>query len=72
MNLSATEIDIRETIIQGSFLPVTVMALAGNFPINSYVVDPAQGAKLIHYIGTFGNVKALKTFVQKFNVDLAI
>ena len=68
---STAEIDIKDTIIQGSFLPVTIMALAGNFPTNSYVVDPSQGAKLVHYIGTFGNVKALKTFVKMFNIDLA-
>ena len=59
-------IDIRDSIIQGSFLPVTVMALAGNFPINDYIIDGSQGAKLVHYIGTFGNVKALKTFLGKF------
>ena len=47
------------------------MALAGRFPIDSYVVDENQGAKLVHYIGTFGNVKALKTFLKSFQVDLA-
>lgn len=47
------------------------MALAGNFPINDYVIDGSQGAKLVHYIGTFGNVKALKTFQRKFQMDLA-
>ena len=47
------------------------MAVAGNFPVNDYVVDPTQGAKLVHYIGTFGNVKALKTMMQRFNLDLA-
>ena len=62
-NPDAVEIDIKETIIQGSFLPVTVLALAGKFPTDSYVIDPNQGAKLVHYIGTFGNVKTLKTFM---------
>ena len=33
------EVDIRQTILQGSFLPVTLMALAGNFPINDYIID---------------------------------
>ena len=71
LNNLAVEIDIKETIIQGSFLPVTVMALAGKFPINTYVIDPQQGAKLVHYIGTFGKVKTLKTFISKFAIDLA-
>ena len=34
-----TEINIREAIIQGSFLPVIVMTLAGKFPVNDYIVD---------------------------------
>ena len=34
-----TDINIREAIIQGSFLPVIVMTLAGKFPINDYIVD---------------------------------
>ena len=47
------------------------MALAGQFPTNTYIIDQKQGAKLVHYIGTFGNVKALKTFMEKFDIDLA-
>ena len=47
------------------------MALAGKFPINDYIIDMSQGAKLVHYLGTFGNVKALKTFMEKFGIDLA-
>ena len=47
------------------------MAYSGNFPINSFVVDPEQGAMLVHYIGTFGNIKALKTFVDRFEMNLA-
>ena len=66
----AVEIDIRQSIIQGSFLPVVVMALAGKFPINDYIIDKSQGAKLVHYIGTFGKVKTLKTFLRRFEVDL--
>ena len=60
-----------EKITQGSFLPVTVMALAGKFPINDYIIDKSQGAKLVHYLGTFGKVKALKTFMERFDIDLA-
>ena len=55
---------------QGSFLPVTLLALAGKFPTNEFIIDPKQGAKLVHYLGTFGNVKALKTFMDKFNIEL--
>ena len=47
------------------------MALADNFPVNNSVIDPNQGAKLVHYIGTFGNVKALKTFIERFQINLA-
>ena len=65
------EIDLLDKITQGSFLPVTLMALAGQFPTNDYIIDEKQGAKLVHYIGTFGNVKALKTFMEKFDIDLA-
>ena len=35
----ASHINIREAIIQGSFLPVTLLSLAGKFPINDYVID---------------------------------
>ena len=65
------EINIRDAIIQGSFLPVTVMSLAGKFPYNDYIVDKCQGAKFVHYIGYFGKVKTLKTFVECFNIDVA-
>ena len=34
-----TEINIRDSIIQGSFLPVALMALAGKFPLNDYIID---------------------------------
>ena len=66
------EINIREAIIQGSFLPVALMALAGKFPMNDYIIDASQGAKLVHYIGTFGKVKVLKTFLNRFKIDLAV
>ena len=46
------------------------MAENGNFPVNEYIIDTNQGAKLVHYIGTFGNVKALKTFMMKFDLDV--
>lgn len=47
------------------------MALDGKFPVNEYIIDKTQGAKLVHYIGTFGNLKALKTFLETFDLDLA-
>ena len=47
------------------------MALAGKFPINDYIIDEKQGAKLVHYLGTFGKIKALKTFMEKFDIDLS-
>lgn len=62
-DLDKTTIDIRQAIIQGSFLPVALICLAGHFPVNDYIVDRAQGAKLVHYIGQYGHVKALKTFL---------
>ena len=34
-----TLINIRESIIQGSFLPVTLLSVAGKYPINEYVID---------------------------------
>ena len=64
------QIDILEKVTQGSFLPVTLLALAGKFPTNDYIIDAKQGAKLVHYIGTFGNIKALKTFMEKFDLQL--
>lgn len=36
---------------------------------NTYVVDHTTGAKVIHYIGHFGKLKALKAFLTKFKVD---
>ena len=35
------------------------------------MIDHNQGAKLVHYIGTYGKVKALKTFLTRFGLDLA-
>ena len=65
------EINVRQTIIEGSFLPVTLLAHQGHFPVNDYVIDHSQGAKLVHYIGTYGKIKALKTFLTKYGMDLA-
>lgn len=64
-------IDVRLAITQGSFLPVTLLAQSGKFPVNDYIIDMNQGAKLVHYIGTFGKIKALKTFLTNFGLDLA-
>ena len=52
-------------------MPVIVMALNGDYPVDDFVIDENQGAKLVHYIGTFGNLKALITFVDKFKMDLS-
>ena len=46
------------------------MAAFEYFPINEYIIDTKQEAKLVHYIGTFGNIKALKTFMMKFDLNL--
>ena len=47
------------------------MAENGYYPVNDYVIDMDQGAKLVHYIGLFGNIKAMKTFMKKYDMNLA-
>ena len=34
-------VNLRNTVLQGSFLPATLMASRGEFNINQYVFDPA-------------------------------
>ena len=65
------DINVRQTIIEGSFLPVTLLAQQGHSTVNEYVIDHSQGAKLVHYIGTYGKIKALKTFMTRFGMDIA-
>jgi len=65
---SEEEISIEETVLEGSFLPVTALLASGSLSIkdlNEMVFDPSQGAKLIHYLGHFGNIKALRYFMSE-------
>lgn len=34
------------------------------FDLNKMVFDPAPDARLVHYLGHFGNVKALRYFYE--------
>ena len=38
--------------------------------MNKFVVDSSQGAKLVHFMGHFGKLKPLRTFVDKFDLRL--
>ena len=38
--------------------------------MNEFIVDPSQGAKLVHYVGHFGKIKALKTFTERFGMNI--
>eukprot|EP00347_Sterkiella_histriomuscorum_P000327 403376303 len=62
-------IDIRLTITQGSFLPA--MALIENKLLDpdTFIVDPNIQAKIIHYVGHFGNVKALRSLIEVQGAD---
>ena len=63
-------IHLKQTIAQGSFLPVTLVASKGLIDVNEFVVDASQGAKLVHFMGHFGKLKALRTFVDRFDLRL--
>jgi len=61
---------VRETVLQGSFLPITLLAHKKFIDVESFIIDPSFQAKLVHYIGHFGKLKALKCFVEKIGIDL--
>jgi len=60
------QIDVRQTILQGSFLPVTLVASKGLIDVNEFIVEGGQRGKLVHYLGHFGKIKALRTFYERF------
>lgn len=66
----SNSIDVVERILQGSFLPVALLCYKEEFALNEFIVDPSSQAMLVHYLGHYGNVKALKTFVESFDLDL--
>ena len=68
----SSAINLRQTISQGSFLPVTLVASKGLLAVNDYIVDESQGAKLVHFMGHFGKLKALRTFVDNFELKLDV
>ena len=62
--------NVRETVFQGSFLPITLLAHKGLVDVNQFIVDLQFDAKLIHYIGHWGKLKPLKCFVEKLGIQL--
>lgn len=63
------KIDVRLTVQQGSFLPVMCLISKSQLEASTYVVDANTGAKVIHYTGHFGKLKALKALVEEFGLD---
>ena len=47
------------------------MCLAKRDLINpqTYIIDPSTGAKIIHFTGHFGKLKALKALIEQFSID---
>jgi hypothetical protein len=37
--------------------------------VTNYIVDASTGAKVVHYTGHFGKLKALKTLVSSLGID---
>ena len=52
--------NIRDTVLQGSFMPAA--AVGETLDLNSFPFDIQQKSLLVHYLGHFGNVKALRHF----------
>ena len=46
------------------------MASKGLIDVNEFIVEDGQRGKLVHYLGHFGKIKALRTFVERFKLDL--
>lgn len=65
------KIDIRLTVQQGSFLPITCLIERGELDPTKYIIDANTGAKVIHYTGHFGKLKALKALVEVYGLNPA-
>jgi hypothetical protein len=46
------------------------VASRGLIDVNEFIVEDGQRGKLVHYLGHFGKIKALRTFVERFQLDL--
>jgi hypothetical protein len=66
---TSQQIDIRQSVQKGSFLPLMCLMARNEIDITNYIIDSNTGAKPIHYTGHFGNFKALKTMVEVFNIE---
>ena len=62
-------IDLKRTIIEGSFLPVVALLKQGSLNVED-MIDEGQGLRLIHYACYFGKIKALRCLVEIFNADV--
>jgi hypothetical protein len=63
---STEVVNIRDTILEGSFLPITALLSTAKLSMSeaeSIVFDLKQGATLVHYVGHWGNIKALRYFL---------
>jgi hypothetical protein len=63
------KIDIRLTVQQGSFLPIMCLIEKRELDPSIYVIDANTGARVIHYTGHFGKLKALKALVEVYDLD---
>lgn len=63
------KIEVRLTVQQGSFLPILCLIENGEIFGSDYIIDANTGAKVIHYTGHFGNLKALRTLVEEYQID---
>jgi hypothetical protein len=46
------------------------VASKGLIDVNEFIIEGGQRGKLVHYLGHFGKIKALRTFVERFDLDL--
>ena len=59
--------ELIHTVLEGTFMPISCLAANGNLTktdLNTIIFDKNQGACMIHYIGHFGDIKALRYFTE--------
>lgn len=66
---STSNIDVKQRILRGSFLPVMLLLQRGQLAVDQ-IWDPTIGTQLIHFVAHFGKVKPLRALVEIFNADV--
>lgn len=63
------KLNARESVQKGSLLPFMSLVASNLIDPSTYIVDLNTGAKAIHYAGHFGNLKALRVFIEIYRLE---